>query len=366
MAQQHVSDTLPLPSMPEALAKASQNGAFSGDDLLAEAARHVLAKHARKLYQHLPGVLEGNDPHDIHQARVATRRLRACMEATAPAFRAQQIDALRRSLRRLAGALGEVRDRDVLTMRLERDAEQYPESERLPLLEVIARVGKERAAAHQALLKELSHKRTTRMLNDLNAFLVRPLEKVQARTPLPLLVHHYAGSAMLRRYEEVRQFETLLPGATSTQLHELRIACKHLRYTLELFQPALPDTVEAVTNVVTEMQEHLGDLHDTDVALAYLGVDVTLPAPDDGDMAVPNALSNGVVPHAEHAADETDELVADEIDEPVADEPVDVLALYIRQRREQRAQLIDGVMPLWNRLTNVTNRRKLVGGIAML
>jgi len=358
MAQQELTHTLLLPAMPEALESAAKNATFTSDDLLAEAARRVMAKHARKMYQHLPGVLSGDDPHDIHQARVATRRLRACMEATAPAFRAQQIDELRRSLRRLARALGEVRDRDVLSMRLERDAEQYPPSECLPLLEIIARIGKERATAHQALLQELGRKRTKRMLNALNDFLLRPLDKVQAQTEFPLLVRHYAGSAMLRRYEEVRQWETSLPGATSEQLHELRIACKHLRYTLELFEPALPDTVEAVTKVVTEMQEHLGDLHDADVALAYLGIDVGEPMPDEDEMVLPHVSSNGAAPH--------NGVSENEVDEHVVAESTDVLELYIRQRREQRVQLIESVMPLWNRLTNLTNRRKLVDGIATL
>ncbi len=355
MAQDE-TQTIQLPQLPSELDEASKNASFTGDDLLAEAARRIMAKHTRKLHQHLPGVLSGDDPHDIHQARVATRRLRACMEATAPAFRTRPVEELRAGLRRLARALGEVRDRDVLSMRLERDAQQYPESERLPLLEIIARIAGERAAAHRALLEELGRKRTVRLLNALNDFLVAPLPKVQAREELPLLVRHYAGSSLLRRYEEVLQFELLIDGATSEQLHDLRIRCKHLRYTLELFQPALPDTVEAVTKVVTEMQEHLGDLHDADVALAYLGVDVAEPAPDDDEMALPHASQNGATPHAEH----------DEHNDDVVPEPLDVLQAYIRQRREQRVQLMDGVPALWNRLTNLANRLKLTGAIATL
>lgn len=353
MAHSEPIQSVQLPDLPPELNDANKDTSFTGGDLLAEAARRIMAKHTRKLYHHLPGVLSGDDPHDVHQARVATRRLRACMEATAPAFRARPVEELRGGLRRLARALGEVRDRDVLLMRLERDAEQYPESERLPLLEVVSRIARERAVAHRALLAELGRKRTARLLHALNDFLVCPLETVQPRGELPLLVRHYAGSALLRRYEEVRQFELLIDGATSEQLHDLRIRCKHLRYTLELFEPALPDTVHAVTKLVTDMQEYLGNLHDTDVALAYLGVDVTEPAPDDDEMTLPAASQNGATPHPASADD-------------VANEPLDVLQAYIRQRREQRAQLIDGVPALWNRLTNLTNRRKLAGAIAAL
>jgi CHAD domain-containing protein len=331
--------------MPEALEAQAKKAEFGGDDLLAEAARRIMTKHVRKLYNHLPGAASGDDPHDVHQARVATRRLRACLEATAPAFQEDLVVNLRRRLRRLARALGEVRDRDVLLMRLQADAEQYPEEERLPLLNVIAQIVKEREKAHAALVAELGHKRTKKLLKQLDTFLLCPLETVQSQTELPLLVRHYAGSALLRRYEEVRQFETLMPGATSEQLHDLRIACKHLRYTLELFEPALPDTVQAVTKLVTEMQEHLGELHDADVALIYMGVD-----PHEGEEAGTSPVSsNGYGP-----------------DGATPDEPQDTLHAYIAQRRRQRAELIAGVDPLWNRLTNLTNRRKLSGAIAML
>lgn len=332
-----------LPTLPEALDGMAKRADFSSDDMLAHAARAIIAKHTRKLYNHLPGVLNGDDPHDVHQARVSTRRLRACFEATAVAFEEKPVRTLRRSLRLLARALGEVRDRDVLLMRLRADAEQYAPEERTPLLDVISQVEAERTAAHKALLVELGRKRTTRLLYALNDFLLSPLETVQAETELPLLVRHYAGSALMRRYEEVRQFETLMPNATSEQLHQLRIACKHLRYTLELFEPALPDTVQAVTKLVTEMQEHLGDLHDADVALIYLGIDPTALEQQHQD-AVPQASSDGAAPELAH----------------------DALAAYIAQRREQRAQLIEGVTPLWDRLTDLTNRRMLTGAIAML
>jgi CHAD domain-containing protein len=329
--------------MPEALDVLAKDAAFSSDDLLADAARRIMAKHTRKLYNHLPGVLSGNDPHDIHQARVATRRLRACLEATSPAFKAKPVTALRQQLRGLARALGEVRDRDVLAMRLRTDADRYPAEERTPLLDVVRQVDAERSVAHKALLRELSRKRTTRLLQQLNDFLLCPLEKVQSRSALPLLVRHYAGSAMLRRYEEVRHFEALIGNATSEQLHDLRIACKHLRYTLELFEPALPDAAQAVTKLVTDMQEHLGDLHDADVALVYLGVD---PAAleQEHEIAVAQTSSDGAAPEPAH----------------------DALHAYIMRRRKQRAQLIEGVTPLWDELVDLTIRRELASAIAML
>ncbi len=54
------------------------------------------------------------------------------------------------------------------------------------------------------------------------------------------------------------------------ELHNLRIAAKRLRYTLEIFADALPKECEAFVEEVTQIQEELGSLHDGDVMIALL------------------------------------------------------------------------------------------------
>ncbi len=54
------------------------------------------------------------------------------------------------------------------------------------------------------------------------------------------------------------------------ELHNLRIAAKRLRYTLEIFAEALPPASEAAVHEVEQMQEELGSLHDSDVLIALL------------------------------------------------------------------------------------------------
>lgn len=56
----------------------------------------------------------------------------------------------------------------------------------------------------------------------------------------------------------------------SDELHDLRIAAKRLRYTLEIFADALPPEIAPVTAEVTQIQEELGALHDSDVLMALL------------------------------------------------------------------------------------------------
>ena len=54
------------------------------------------------------------------------------------------------------------------------------------------------------------------------------------------------------------------------ELHNLRIAAKRLRYTLEIFEPALPLASQPAIREVEQIQEELGSLHDSDVLIALL------------------------------------------------------------------------------------------------
>jgi hypothetical protein len=52
-----------------------------------------------------------------------------------------------------------------------------------------------------------------------------------------------------------------------TELHDLRIAAKRLRYTLELFRFAFPNELNGLIDEVKTIQEHIGDMHDADVMI---------------------------------------------------------------------------------------------------
>ncbi len=56
------------------------------------------------------------------------------------------------------------------------------------------------------------------------------------------------------------------------ELHDLRIAAKRLRYTLEIFSDVLPEGTDAIIEEVTQIQEELGNLHDGDVMIALLNL----------------------------------------------------------------------------------------------
>ena len=55
-----------------------------------------------------------------------------------------------------------------------------------------------------------------------------------------------------------------------SELHNLRIAAKRLRYTLEIFADVLPPSISDIIEEITKIQEELGTIHDTDVMMALV------------------------------------------------------------------------------------------------
>jgi len=68
----------------------------------------------------------------------------------------------------------------------------------------------------------------------------------------------------------------------SDELHDLRIAAKRLRYTLEIFADVLPEERESAIKEVTQIQEALGSLHDSDVMIALLRLCLEQQQNDNG------------------------------------------------------------------------------------
>ncbi len=66
------------------------------------------------------------------------------------------------------------------------------------------------------------------------------------------------------RFAEVLERAAELASGSVSGLHDLRIACKRLRYALETFSTELPRLSNAV-ETLREMQDTLGELHDCDI-----------------------------------------------------------------------------------------------------
>ena len=80
-----------------------------------------------------------------------------------------------------------------------------------------------------------------------------------------------ARRILATRIDEVYQYDGLVANpANITDLHDMRIAFKRLRYLLEIFGSAFAADLEPYLDQVKAMQDLLGDIHDCDVQVPML------------------------------------------------------------------------------------------------
>jgi CHAD domain-containing protein len=246
---------------------------ISPDDPMSEAGRKTLWFHFLRMLRHEPGTRAGEDIEELHDMRVATRRMRAAIRVFGDFYEPKVIAPFNKGLRRAARALGPVRDLDVFEEKAKGYRKKLPKETRGGLDPLLEAWQEERGTARQKMINYLDSERNQRFKLSFGGFL--QTEGAGARSmrpghPVPYQVRHVAPRLVYTRYEAVRAYETVLDDAQIETLHALRIDCKYLRYTLEFLREVMGPEVEAVIEEVKAMQDHLGDLNDAEVAIDLL------------------------------------------------------------------------------------------------
>ncbi len=243
---------------------------ITADDILAEAGRKVLRFHFARVLAKEAGTRSGANIEDLHGMRVATRRMRAAWRVFGDGFRPNRTRRLRGRLRVLAGRLGAVRDLDVLLEAAVAHQAGLGSREAAAFEPLLASWRDEREAARIVLLRELDSQDYVRLIEDYRAFVAAEGNAVlpPASPVSPHRVRDTAASRIWLAYERVRAYESVLRWADIETIHQLRIAGKWLRYTLEFFREALGPEVDLLIPRVVVLQDHLGWLHDADVTIS--------------------------------------------------------------------------------------------------
>lgn len=299
------------------------------DDPMSEAGRKILRLHFERMLAHEPGTRLGEEAEELHDMRVATRRMRAAFRVFAPYFEVEAVKPYLKGLKRTGRALGPVRDLDVFEEKARRYLATLPAGRTHELDELLSEWRAERAFARQRMAAYLDSERYARFVERFGRFLSTSGAGVMppsgSNGPVSSRVRHVAPQLLYGRYEAVRAYEPLLDSASIDLLHALRIDFKRLRYVLEFFLPVLGPEAKMVVAEVKGMQDHLGDLNDADVAVQLL----------QGFLAEARGGQEGV-------------------------------RAYLRNREDERARLLASFPAAWARFTRPEVRRDLALAVAAL
>lgn len=266
-----VNSVYPVTNVPET--KKSKLIGLQPTDSLAEAGRKVLAFHFSRMLHHEAGTRLGEDIEELHDMRVATRRMRAAFRVFEDGFSPEAVQPLLKGLKKTARALGWVRDMDVFIEKFLAYQKTLPADEQAGLTPLLDYCYKQRDKARAKMIRYLDSKKYLKFKNKFRHFAETPglgAKPQPTDQPVPYQLRHVTPVLIYTRYEAVRAYEPLLQDAPIEMLHQLRISFKRFRYALENFREILGAEGELAIREIKTMQNHLGDLNDAEVASNFV------------------------------------------------------------------------------------------------
>lgn len=197
---------------------------------------------------------------DVHQARVATRRLRSDLKTLGGLLDPVWRRHVRQDLEWCGAVLGEVRDADVLAEGLE----GAPPAIRRTL-------AMQRAAAARRLAEVLESDRYVNLLDRLHAGSQRLPVGAGGTTDATERAGAVLPPLVRTRWRAMRkEVRRLGPDPMPAQLHRIRIKAKQLRYAAEAAAPVVGSPARRTATAAERVQTVLGHHHDAVSAEAWL------------------------------------------------------------------------------------------------
>lgn len=208
-----------------------------------------------------PGAVQQLDEEYLHQVRVGLRRLRVVLSLNRRLHVDDEIEDLYRRVSDLCIALGRARDWDVfVSQTLAKVCARLPDHEGLHAL--LKHCERQRHMRHLEVAHSLASRDFQRLILRFGAWLH------QSRTAARVVpLKKFARKTLEKRYEKVLERGMLQSSANPENLHTLRIACKKLRYSLEMFRSLFPHCEASIfLENLGRLQDILGGMNDIAVA----------------------------------------------------------------------------------------------------
>jgi CHAD domain-containing protein len=246
----------------------------------AEVVHAALSRSVRQMLDRDPRVRVGGDAEDLHQLRVATRRLRSDLRTFRDVLDEERTAGLRDELRWVADSTNRLRDLDVLRIWLVAHAGALPEVDRPGLDELVRRCDEEIAEQRAGVLQMMASERYVELVHRLVAMVgaqpsVDPKQEKRARRRLARQVR--------RRWDRLEaQVQALGDHPTDEGLHQARITAKRCRAAVQAIEPLTGRSARRLARSLGRLQDLLGAVHDASVMEGWLR---SVPGPSEAFVA---------------------------------------------------------------------------------
>ncbi len=213
------------------------------------------------------------DSEHIHQARVASRRLRASLDLFESVYKDGKVKKWKKDIKGLTKGLGQARDLDVQMEFISK---------------VIKESGSENKKVRPGLKRILLRLKQSRL--EVNPCVMKSLARIEKKNTLPSIGAAASGIIWQERLfdssepkrddlhipkvelkEKIQRFvlheDCLSDPNAKRRHHKMRIAAKKLRYSMEICEPVFEDGLELPIKAAKKVQSLAGKVHDFDVWL---------------------------------------------------------------------------------------------------
>jgi CHAD domain-containing protein len=232
------------------------------DASVEEHIKYRLLKELQLLKQRDPGVRLGGEIEDVHQIRVAARRMRTILLAVRKIARPEWSEPLLDGLKWLGEIFARARDLDVQMHYFQMEAEQMKVRDRRPLERFLQYLQREREKTQETLMDEMKSARYLGFLSKL---------REAAEAPVLDTSQYTIADMAARQFRKLQKtIQRLKRSPSNADLHRVRIRAKRARYAAELAVTSNGKAITRFIKAAKQFQDLLGTHQDAVLAERYV------------------------------------------------------------------------------------------------
>ena len=233
-----------------------------------------LLNNTEILFKALKGTTKRQNIEDIHDIRVASRRIRERLLVFEPYFPDKKNLGWLKTIKFITKTYGNTRDLDVQIQFLQ---EFYASIEENSIRPGIRRLLL-RLTQRRKRLQEKIRVKTDKIIN--NSTLSEMITSLKSLAKKPSSKESYSQALFQLSFDTIHSrlddflfYEVFLFHPEKIkELHLMRIAAKKLRYSMEIFAPLYKGNLEPLLGIIRNIQQTLGNIRDCDVWITSMPI----------------------------------------------------------------------------------------------